>query len=51
MIAKRRMIEAAAWLAKAFEIFLIAAGGERRQRAAMEGALERDDAPALGPAR
>ena len=33
--------------AEAFEIFLLAAGRERRQRAAVEGAFEGDDADAL----
>ena len=35
---------------EAFEIFLLAAGGDGRQRAAVEGAFEGDDAEALGMA-
>ena len=34
--------------AEALEVLLLAAGGDRRQRAAVEGALEGDDAEALG---
>ena len=47
-IAERHLIEALDHRAEAFEIFLLAAGGERRQRAAVERALEGDDAVALG---
>ena len=36
---------------EAFEIFLLAAGGDGRQRAAVEGAFEGDDAVALGHGR
>ena len=49
-IAERHLVEAIDHRAEAVEIFLLAAGGERRQRAAMKGALERDDAVALRPA-
>ena len=47
-IAERHLVEAVDRRAEAFEIFLLAGGGERRQRAAVEGALEGDDAVALG---
>ena len=47
-IAERHMIEAVDLRAKTVEIFLLAGGGERRQRAAVEGTLECDDAIALG---
>ena len=43
-IAERHLIEAVDHRAEPFEIFLLSAGGERRQRAAVEGALESDDA-------
>ena len=46
-IAERHLVEAFDHRPEAFEIFLLAAGGERRQRAAVEGALEGDDAVAL----
>ena len=46
-IGKRHLVEAFDHRPEAFEIFLLAAGGERRQRAAVKGALERDDAVAL----
>ena len=49
-IAKRHLVEAVDHRAEAVEIFLLAAGGERRQRAAVKGALEGDDAVALGRA-
>ena len=43
-VAERHLVEAVDHRAEAFEIFLLPAGGERRQRAAVEGALEGDDA-------
>ncbi len=46
-VAERNLIEAFDHRAEAFEIFLLPAGGERRQRAAVEGAFEGDDAVAL----
>ena len=49
-VAERHLVEAFDLRPKAFEVFRLAAGGERRQRAAVEGALEGDDAKALGPA-
>ncbi len=49
-VAKGDLVEAVRLGAEAFQIFLLAAGGERRQRAAMEGALDRQDAIALGMA-
>ena len=48
-IAERHLIEAFHHRTKAFEIFFLSAGGERGQRAAMERALEGDDAVALRP--
>ena len=45
-IAERHLIEAGRLGAEAFEIFLLAAGGDRRQRAAVEGAFEGDDVEA-----
>ena len=51
-IAEGRLIEAVDRRAEAVEIFGIAAGGDGRQRAAVEGALECDQPIALGaPAR
>ena len=47
-VAERHLVEAVDRRAEAFEIFLLAAGRERRQRAAVERALEGDDAVALG---
>ena len=49
-IAMRHLVETVHRRAKAFEIFGGAGGGERAQRAAMERALEGDDAIALGMA-
>ncbi len=46
-IAEWNLIEAFDRRAEAVEIFLLAAGGERRQRAAVEGAFEGDDAVAF----
>src|SRR6185437_2821144 len=46
-VAERNLIEALDHRTEAFEIFLLAAGGERRQRPAVEGAFEGDDAMAL----
>ena len=43
-IGEGDLVEAARHRAEAFEIFLLAAGSERRQRAAVEGAFEGDDA-------
>ena len=42
------LVEAVGLRAEAFEIFRLAAGGDRRQRAAVERALEGDGAEALG---
>ena len=42
-IGERHLIEAVDRRAETFEIFLLPGGGERRQRAAVEGALESDD--------
>ena len=42
------MVEAWRPAAEAFEVFLVAGGGDGRERAAVERALEGDDAPALG---
>ena len=50
-IAERHLVEAFERRPEAFEIFRIAAGRERRQRAAVEGALEGDDAVALRDGR
>ncbi len=50
-VAEGKVVEAVDLRAEAFEILLIAGGGERRQRAAVEGALECNDAPALRRAR
>ena len=47
-VAERHLVEALDHRAEAFEIFLLSAGRERRERAAVEGALEGDDAIALG---
>ncbi|CDX50950.1 hypothetical protein MPL3365_130224 [Mesorhizobium plurifarium] len=41
------LVEALDLRAEAFEIFVLAAGGDRRERAAVEGALESDDAETL----
>ena len=46
-VAERHLVEALDLRAEAFEIFRLAAGGDRRERAAVEGALEGDDAEAL----
>ena len=46
----RHLVEAVHRRAKAFEIFGGAGGSQRRQRAAVEGAFEGDDAIALGMA-
>ena len=46
-VAERHLVEAFDHRTEAVEVFLLTAGRERRQRAAMEGALERDDAVAL----
>ncbi len=50
-VAERHMVEAFDRRPEAFEVFRVAAGGEGRQRAAVEGAAEGDDAPALRVAR
>ena len=50
-IAERHLIEALGHRPEAFEVFLLSAGGERRERAAMERALEGDDAIALRAGR
>ena len=47
-IAERHLVEAFDHRAEAFEIFLLSARRERRERAAVERALEGDDAIALG---
>src|SRR5580658_3244612 len=44
------MVEAVDFGAKTVEIFLLPGGGERRQRPAVEGTFEGDDAIALGRA-
>ncbi len=49
-IAGRDLVEAFDDRAEAFEIFLLSAGRERRERAAMEGAFECHKADALGMA-
>ena len=49
-VGEWHLVEALDDRAEAVEIFLLAAGGERRQRAAVERAFEGDDAVALGPA-
>ena len=49
-VGERHLIEALDYGPKPVEIFLLPAGGERRQRAAMERALEGDDAVPLGMA-
>ena len=46
-IAERDLVEAVDDGTETVEIFLLAAGGERRQRAAVESALEGDDAVAF----
>ena len=46
-VAERHLVEALDHRTEALEIFLLAAGGERGQRAAVKGALEGDDAVAL----
>src|SRR5262249_33857071 len=43
-IAKWHLVEAIDHRAEAFEVFLLTSGGECRQRAAMKGAVEGDDA-------
>ncbi len=50
MVAERDLVEAVDLGPEAFDVFLLAAGRDRRQRAAVEGALEGDDAVALGMA-
>ena len=47
-IAERHLVEALDHRAEAFEVFLLSARRERRERAAVERALEGDDAIALG---
>ena len=47
-IGERHLVEARHRRAEAVEIFLVAGRGQRRQRAAVEGALEGDDAEPLG---
>jgi hypothetical protein len=49
-VAERHLIEAGRGGAEAVEIFLLPAGGDGRQRAAVEGALEGDQPVALGVA-
>ncbi len=44
------LVEAVGLGAEAFEVLLLAAGSDSRERAAMERALEGDGAEALGPA-
>ncbi len=46
-VAERHLVEALDLRPEAFQVFLLAAGGDGRERAAVEGALERDDAEAL----
>ena len=46
-VVERHLVETFHLGAVAFKVFLLAAGGDRRQRAAVEGALEGDDAVAL----
>ena len=46
-VAERDLVEALDLGTEAFEIFLLAAGGDGRQRAPVEGALEGDDAKPL----
>ena len=48
VIAERDLVEALDLRAEAFEVLLLAAGRDRRERAAVEGALEGEDAEALG---
>ena len=43
-VAERHLVEALRRRAEAFQVFRVAGGGERRQRAAVEGAGEGDDA-------
>ena len=50
-IAERHLIEAFDDRAEAFEIFFLSAGGERRERAPMERALECHEAEAFRLAR
>ena len=49
MVAEGHLVEAVDLWPEAFQVFL-AAGGDGRERAAVEGALEGDDAEALGRA-
>ena len=49
-VAEGHQIEAGGRLAEAFQVFLVAGGGDGGQRAAVERALEGDDAPPLGMA-
>jgi len=46
-IGEGHLVESRHRRAEAFEIFLVAGGGDRRQRAAVKGALEGDDAITL----
>src|SRR5262245_20473844 len=46
-IAERHLVEALDLRTEPFEIFRLAAGGDRRKRAAVEGALEADEAIAV----
>src|SRR6516165_7103862 len=48
-VAEPYQVEAGRRLAKAFKVFVVAGRGDGRKRAAVKGALEGDDAPALGP--
>ena len=48
--AERHLVEALDLRAEALEVLLLAAGGDGGERAAVESALEGDDAEALGPA-
>ena len=47
-VAEGHEIEAGRRLAEAFQVLLVAGGGDGGERAAVEGALEGDDAPPLG---
>jgi hypothetical protein len=51
MVTEGHLVEAGRDGAEAFQILLLATGGDGRQRPAVERALERDDAMALGMAR
>ena len=50
MITERHLVEALDLRAEAFKILLLAAGRDRGQRAAVEGAFESDDAETFGVA-